>query len=188
VSFEKTHGVKDVRALAGLLERSLTFNGENLAAIAARSPTLLVFLRHAGCTFCRETLADIARLRKTIEGNGLRIVIVHMGDTLEVEQLLAKNDLLSVDRICDPQQELYQAFGLKQGSLSQLFGPKVWWRGIAAGLFSGHGVGKPEADSSQMPGVFLLENGMITRRFRHRSAADRPDYADFCVRSTPIKS
>jgi hypothetical protein len=31
-----------------------------------------------------------------------------------------------------------------------------------------------------MPGLFLLNKGAIVRRFRHRSASDRPDYAGIC--------
>jgi peroxiredoxin len=179
---EKTASVIDVRAMASLLSRSFTQDGESLAQMAS-SPALLVFLRHAGCTFCREALADIALSRSHIEGLGVRIVLVHMGDTAELEPLLAIHKMLDIDRICDANQELYKAFGLKQGSFTQLFGPKVWWRGFRAGLLAGHGLGKPVADSSQMPGVFLLERGIIARRFRHRSAADRPDYVGFCSKT-----
>lgn len=166
--------------MADLLDRALTQRGESLAEIASESSVLLVFLRHAGCTFCREALADLARTRAEIESRGVRIVLVHMGDTHELEQLLHKDRLSDLDRICDRDQDLYRAFGLKRGSAMQLFGPKVWLRGVKAGFIDGHGVGKPVADSSQMPGVFLLEKGVIARRFRHRSAADRPDYVAFC--------
>lgn len=179
---EKTTHV-DLLAVSKLLDRAVTQHGESLASIAASSSTLLVFLRHAGCTFCREALADLSKARGEIARHGVRIVLVHMGDFTELEPLLSKNDLLDLDRISDPKQELYRAFGLKQGSAAQLFGPKVWWRGFHAGVVAGHGLGKPAADSSQMPGVFFLEKGFIARRFRHRSAADRPDYAAFCAKS-----
>ena len=182
MSAEKTNRI-DVRAIADLLERVVTQRGESLAAIAVSSSALLVFLRHAGCTFCREALADISKSRRQIESRGVRIVLVHMGDIRELEQLLSNHALEDLDRICDPQQELYRAFGLKRGSLAQLFGPKVWWRGFRAGVLAGHGLGIPIADASQMPGVFLLEKGIIARRFRHHSAADRPDYVTFCSKS-----
>jgi hypothetical protein len=107
-----------------------------------------------------------------------------MGDFTELDQILGKHGLRDLDRICDPRQELYQAFGLKQGTAGQLYGPKVWWRGFAAGILSGHGIGKAVADATQMPGVFLLEQGVIARRFRHRSAADRPDYQAVCFKTT----
>jgi hypothetical protein len=31
-----------------------------------------------------------------------------------------------------------------------------------------------------MPGLFLLDKAAIVRRYRHRSASDRPDYAAIC--------
>ncbi len=183
MSAEKTSRVAGILEISNLLKRSVTQRGESLASIAESSSALLVFLRHAGCTFCREALADIAREREQIEKRKIRIVLVHMGDFGALDPLLGKHGLHDVDRICDPGQELYDAFGLKRGSVRQLFGPKVWWRGIQAGIIAGHGIGRPAADAAQMPGMFLLEQGVIAGRFRHRSAADRPDYAAFCLKS-----
>ena len=178
-----TQKALSLRETADLLDQVETQHGETLAEIAAAHKVLLVFLRHAGCTFCREALSDIARDRAAIEQCGVRIVLVHMGDIDEFDKLLEKNHLSDVPHICDDSQVLYAAFGLKRGSAMQLFGPKVMVRGLKAGIIDGHGVGKPVADAAQMPGVFLLENGVIARRFRHRSAADRPDYIRFCVKS-----
>jgi peroxiredoxin len=166
--------------LVKTLECAVTQSGESLVGLSASSPVLLVFLRHAGCTFCREALADIARAQRAIEGSGSRIVLVHMGDSEAIEKLIRKNGLAGVDRICDREQKLYRAFGLKRGKFLQLFGPKVIWRGFQAGLLAGHGIGRLSADSFQMPGLFLLHKAGIVRRHRHRSAADRPDYAAIC--------
>ena len=162
------------------LERASTQSGEKLVDLSGASPVLLVFLRHAGCTFCREALGDIARARRAIEKTGTRVVLVHMGDAPALETLLDKYGLSGVDRICDGQQELYRAFGLKRGKLRQLFGPKVFWRAFRERVLSRHGIGRLSADGSQMPGLFLLNHGVISRRFRHRSAADRPDYTEIC--------
>jgi len=163
------------------IDSAVTLAGERLIELADTCPILLVFLRHAGCTFCREALGDIARERRAIENTGTRIVLVHMGDSAAIEEQLANYSLRGVDRICDSEQVLYRAFGLKRGKLRQLFGPRVIWRGLKAGLIEGHGVGRPSADSSQMPGLFLIRNSTIIRRFRHRTAADRPDYAGICA-------
>ena len=175
-----------LQELVQTLECALTQSGENLVKLSEESPVLLVFLRHAGCTFCREALGDIARARPSIEGSGTRIVMVHMGDSEAIEKLIEKNGLGGVDRILDCQQRLYKAFGLKRGRLLQLFGPKVLWRGFQAGILAGHGIGPLSADSFQMPGLFLLHKAGIVRRYRHRTASDRPDYAGIC--ESPAKS
>jgi len=171
---------KNFQDLLQTLERASTQCGEKLVDLSASAPVLLVFLRHAGCTFCRETLGDIAQARHAIEKTGTRVVLVHMGDGPALEKLLDKYGLAGMDCICDEQQELYRAFGLKRGKLRQLFGPKVLWRAFGEGVLSRHGIGRMSADGSQMPGLFLLNDGGISRRFRHRSAADRPDYAAIC--------
>jgi peroxiredoxin len=188
ISVEKRVADWDVTGVADVLERTSTESGERLVDLVQASPVLLVFLRHAGCTFCREAVADIANLRDEIESNGTRIVLVHMGDRAGIEQLVLRHGFSDVDRICDASQELYRAFGLKKGSWRQLFGPKVWIRGLMAAIGRGHGVGRPSADATQMPGVFFLEQGLVASAYRHRSAADRPCYTSLCTTDNPRNS
>ena len=155
----------------------MTQHGQSFVALSEVSPLLVVFLRHAGCTFSREALSDLARSRALIERQGTRILLVHMGDGRSLDALLQKHKLDDLDLISDPDQSLYRAFGLKRGNIRQLFGFKVLWRAFGTGVLLRYGIGTAVADSAQMPGVFYLEQSMIVRRFRHQSAADRPDYA-----------
>lgn len=170
-----------VQDIAGALESAVTSSGQRLVDLCETSPVLLVFLRHAGCTFCREALADLADERRAIDAAGTKIVLVHMGDAEGIDALLVKYSLTDVARICDPEQRLYRAFGLKKGTLRQLFGPKVLWRAFGRGVLRRHGIAWQAADSAQMPGLFLLDENGIIRRFRHQSAADRPNYAGLCT-------
>lgn len=171
----------NVAGVAQDLDHAITENGHHLVDLVNASPVLLVFLRHAGCTFCREAVSDIAAMREEIESTGTRIVLVHMGDRAGMQELLQRHKLTDVERICDTDQRLYQAFGLKKGTFRQLMGLKVWFRGLWAGLVKGHGLGMPKADSTQMPGVFMLDRGILVHAFRHRSAADRPCYTSVCI-------
>lgn len=168
----------DFSDLLEALENAVTQSGCKLTDLCRSTPMLLVFLRHSGCTFCRQALGDLARVRERIEQAGTRIVLVHMGGG--IESLIAKYGLQELDRISDNEQILYQAFGLKRGTSRQLFGPRVLCRGFCAAVLGGHGIGRVTADAKQMPGVFLLANHAIVRRFRHHTAADRPDYAEIC--------
>ncbi|MGC8758776.1 MAG: SelL-related redox protein [Bryobacteraceae bacterium] len=150
--------------------------GLTLDELSRLSPVLLVFLRHMGCTFCREALADLAARRRDIEREGARLVLVHMSEEEDAAPFFARYGLQDVQRISDPQRTLYRAFGLPRGRFGDVLGPKVWWRGFQAGVLGGHGVGRLMGDGFQMPGVFLLFHGEIVRSYRHQSAADRPDY------------
>lgn len=176
----KSEPTPGATAIAQVVERARTQSGESIVELCNKSPVLLVFLRHAGCTFCREALADISQSRADLERGGARIVLVYMGDSEALQKLLAKYGLADLGRVCDPGQQLYQAFGLKRGRFAQLFGLKVLGRAFFGGALMRHGIGPTVDDAAQMPGVFLIHNASILRRFRHRSAADRPDYVALC--------
>ncbi len=162
--------------LASLLDSKRTDRGASLAVLSLISPVLVVFLRHPGCTFCREAVSDLALGRKEIEDGGVRIVVLSHGDEEAATALLARHGLAAIERLHDFDQALYRAFGLNRGTPGQLAGPKVLLRGIQAGWLDGHGLGPVAGDPRQLPGVFLIHHCKLVRSFRHRTAADRPDY------------
>ncbi len=159
-----------------ILDSMITSTGDSLGAWSVRQPVLLVFLRHFGCTFCREALSDLSKRQKEIEGEGTRIIFVHMTDNATAEAYFQKYDLAGAVHISDPECRYYQAFGLVKGSFTQLFGLATWIRGFSAGVVSGHGIGPQIGDGFQMPGVFVIQDGEIKSSFVHELASDRPDY------------
>jgi hypothetical protein len=146
-----------------------------LKALSEESPVLLVFLRHGGCPFCRETLSELARLRGKIEGAGVRIALVHMLSDESASKLFARYGLQDLARFSDPGQKLYADFELARGGISAVMGPRVWWSGLKSTL-SGNLPGIPEGDVRQLGGTFLVHHGEIVKAFRATSSADRPDY------------
>jgi peroxiredoxin len=163
-------------AVQRLALRTKTQYGVSLDELSRLSPVLLVFLRQTGCTFCRETLQDLAAQRPRIEGDGVRLALVLMASEGDCGDLLTRYGLEDVNRVSDPHQHIYRAFGLARGRLMELIGPRVLWRGLQ-GLVHGHGWRPPRnEDGFQMPGVFLLFHGEVLRSYRHQSAGDRPDY------------
>ncbi len=162
-----------------------TQDGETLDELSRSSQLLVVFLRHAGCPFCRETLADLSKSRAAIEKAGARLVVVHMATDEQALKLLSKYALDDVAQVSDPEQKLYRSFSLDRGSTGQVMGPRVWWSGFKAVVLAGHLPGKPIGDVFQLSGAFLVVYGKIARGFRHKTTADRPDYVDLatCERS-----
>jgi len=160
-----------------------TNTGETLLELSHRSPVLVIFLRHAGCTFCREALADVAARRARIEASGTRIALVHLSPDADAAAFFARYGLGDVARVSDPTRSLYRAFELSRGTIGQLFGWRVALRGFRAGLIDRHWVGRLQGDGLQLPGAFLVHRGEVLRAFRHRDAADRPDY---CAMSQPL--
>lgn len=77
--------------------------------------------------------------------------------------------------IADPDGRLFAAFGLQKGSLWQLLGPAVWWRGLVA-LFKGNFVGRPTGNETQMPGAFVVRGREVLFSHRADHAGDHPDF------------
>ncbi|MEM8524179.1 MAG: SelL-related redox protein [Bacteroidota bacterium] len=159
-----------------VMSSMVTQHGEKLYDLSIQQPVLLVFLRHFGCTFCREALADIAKRRNIIEETGTKIIFVHMSENKLAERYFNRYDLAGIDHISDPECQYYVTFGLTKGSFTQLFGLKSWVRGFQTGIIKGHFIGTQLGDGFQMPGVFTIQNGQIKDSFIHKVASDRPDY------------
>jgi peroxiredoxin len=165
-------------SIAAAMSTTRTSEGVSLLELTSRAPVLVIFLRHLGCTFCRETLADVARAKPQIENAGIKICLVHMVDDAKAANYFTRYNLADAARVSDPAKALYEAFELSRGTLSQLFGPRLWIRGFKAGLIDRHLVGTLQGDGLQLPGAFLVHKGEIVRAFRHADAADRPDYCE----------
>lgn len=159
-----------------------TNQGDILDELANQRPQLVMFLRHAGCTFCREALGDLSRQRVEIEASGCGIVLVHMGDNDRDASFFDKYSMSDVPRIADPTCRLYRLFGLDLGSFSELLGLRVWLRGFIAGVLNGHGVGRLRGNGFQMPGAYIYHCGQILGGVQHAQASDRPNYAELAER------
>lgn len=118
----------------------------------------------------------LGREQSALAALGTRLVLVHQGPEEEAREMLHGYGLGAVDRVSDPRRWLYFHLGLRRGGPWQLLGPRVWLRALGAGLLKRHGLGRVTGDLRQMPGVFLLRDGVVLAAFVHRTAADNPDY------------
>ncbi|MEM9588373.1 MAG: peroxiredoxin-like family protein [Planctomycetota bacterium] len=149
-------------------------HGKTLAELSEGRLCLVLFLRHSGCTFCREALADMSKARAELAQEGVMPVLVHMGQNDDqAQQFFDSYDLGDLDRISDPDCQLYRAYDLQRGTFWQVMGPAVWWPGAKA-FFGGHFVGKLVGDGFQMAGMFTVRDGRVVREHRHETSADRP--------------
>jgi len=149
--------------------------GRTLRALTDERQTLVVLLRHSGCTFCKQTLADLASQQTDIEKAGVGLAVVGMTASSDgLRSLGQRHELVSARWFADPDRLLYRALELGRGTFLQLVGPRVWIAGLLA-VLRGHGIGKLEGDGFQMPGAFVIHRGQVVRAFRHTTAADRPD-------------
>ena len=172
------HTAPQETEIAAVLQEYRTETGRTLLELLDESPLLLIFLRHFGCSFCRQTLDDVSRIRNTIEAKGIRPVFVHLGTPERAKPYFDYYKLSDVERVSNPDASLYQhpAFALgRTNPFSHFFKPavvKAW----VTGAIRSYGIGLIHEDGEQMPGVFFLRDGKIANFFRYRTIADRPDY------------
>ncbi|QNI32354.1 AhpC/TSA family protein [Alloacidobacterium dinghuense] len=153
-------------------------SGRTLLELVDAGPVLLVFLRHFGCSFCRQAIDDVSKVRSVLADRGIRPVFVHMGTPERAKPYFDYYDLADTERISNPDGSFYHSPVFELGRVSLLrilFQPAVW-KGWMQNAMIKHGIGLIREDASQMPGVFFLRDRKIVRSFRHRTIADRPDY------------
>ncbi len=166
-----------------VLELMITNQGANVFEISKSKNVMLVFLRHFGCQFCRETIDELSALRPEIETKKTEIVFVHMADDATADIYFNRFKIDNVRHVSDPTCNFYAKFGLVKGSFTQLFGLQSWYRGFTLQAKYGNEMGKNLGDSFQMPGIFMVQNGQVVDSFIHKIVSDKPDYlklADHC--------
>lgn len=163
------------RIAPGLLDRFVA--GVNLMPGSLRDqlgagPTLLVFLRHFGCTFCRETVAD---LREAASRPGYPAVLFFFQGSVTEGRAFLRRYWPEARAVADPELFFYDAFGVSRGSLFQMFGPGVFVAGYRARQ-KGHENGPRSGDIYRMPGVFLVQGARVLWQHAYRHAGDHPDF------------
>ncbi len=163
---------KEEWTLSQANELAKTANGQSIAELSSDRDVLLVFLRHAGCTFCRETLDELKKSRQQWQNRSLLPVVVHMGSVELGIEMMKKFGLEDCPVISDPECRLFRAYQLPRGTWPQLFGIRVWIEGFKAAILKGYGFGKLVGDGFQMSGAFVVRYGKIVRAYPSKDAAD----------------
>jgi len=155
-----------------------TESGRSLLELVDESPVLLIFLRHFGCAFCRQTLDQVSRIREQIASRDTNPVFVHLGSPERAKPYFDYYNLADVQRVSNPDGSLYQhpAFDLSRTNPFSHFLIPAVWKGWLKGGLRKYGIGMIQEDAHQMPGVFFLKNRKIASSFRYRTIADEPNY------------
>jgi peroxiredoxin len=171
-------GVSSTGDVAQALASIHTESGASLLALTEASPVLLIFLRHFGCSFCRQAISDVADLREELARRAVRPVFVHLGTPERAKPFFDYYGIGDVERVSDPEANVYQnpVFLLPRiHPALTLLQPAVWVGWLKGALFK-HGIGAIKEDGHQMQGIFFLKGPKIVRQFRYRTIADEPDY------------
>ncbi|MBK9043494.1 MAG: AhpC/TSA family protein [Saprospiraceae bacterium] len=160
-----------------ILQLVRTNKGNNLLDLSYQSPVLLVFFAAFWVCLLQGIHDGYCKEKINFEKDGVHVVMVHMADYNVAEEYMNAFSLHDIEHISDVECKVYATFGLVKGSFSQLFGLKTWIRGFEIAVTKQMiPSNKRVGDGFQMPGVFLLKDGVVQASFIHNSVADKPDY------------
>ncbi|MFQ3639160.1 MAG: SelL-related redox protein [Chloracidobacterium sp.] len=160
----------------------LNLAGPTLADQLTGPVNLLVFLRHFGCVFCREIVADLRDIAASTPD--YPPVLFFFQGTVEQGKTFFAGHWPEARAVSDTPLVFYKAFGIERGGWRELFGPEVWSCGLRAAR-KGHGIGFPVGDPFVMPGAFLVSpSGAILWGHDFKHAGDHPDWTSLPVATT----
>ncbi|GAC1678071.1 MAG: hypothetical protein PVS2B2_14930 [Candidatus Acidiferrum sp.] len=137
-----------------------------LGTLWSRQPVVVGFLRHYGCLFCRERVAQLLEGESLFRSKGGSLALIGLGDR-ELASVFRKETGLTCPLFIDEKREAYRAAGLGTGSILHFIRPsyrKSQQRALAAGHRL-HGSGK---NPFQLGGSFVFAPGNVDR-FAHVS-------------------
>ena len=104
---------------------------------------------------------------------GAAVLLVGLGNVEQTAEFKERFDI-PFPMIADPERRLFEAFRLKQASAGALLSAKMLFQGVRA-MTRGHGIGVPQGDVRQLPGVFIIDtNGRILFSHHASGPADHP--------------
>jgi hypothetical protein len=102
---------------------------------------------------------------------GIRVAVIGQGTDEDMRAFLTTRTV-PFETFADPERESYRAYGLARGNWRQVaYDPSVLRAGAAAAL-EGHIVGTPMGDTRQLPGGFVIADGLVVYAHRAKTSAD----------------
>jgi hypothetical protein len=154
---------------------------KTIGELSEKQQLLIVVLRHLGCTFCRETLAELKTRLPELHKAGVGVLVVSMSDPEAMEQIHTRYNLPDVLLLSDPDRLVYRALQIPKGTLSQVFGAKVWRSGLLQGKLIRYGIGSIQGDPFQLSGSALVRTRSVVWQNVTRSAADAVQLSESCT-------
>ena len=152
----------------------------HLSSLWPSGPTLLLFLRHYGCSCLAERWDSLRDDLPAFEAAGARVVAVGQGEPERTAAMVERRGY-PFRVLTDPDRAAYRAFGLLQGTPAQVIHDFAWRsndRETAERVFLEPRRGTERAvvdDPWQLPGEFVIDRaGTIVLAYRYQYCEDFP--------------
>lgn len=141
------------------------------------APAVTTFLRHYGCLFCHEMVADVLHATPELIERGARVVLVGNGSVEQARRFFSSKGLPreGCTVVTDPERTSYQAAELERG-FAKTFLNTGSQRAFRRAREGGHGISGWLGDLTQLGGT-LVTRPPARLEYFHRSefAGDHPD-------------
>ena len=102
---------------------------------------------------------------------GARVVVVGQGTPEDLHAFLETRPV-PFETFVDPERQAYRLYNLPRGSIRQVaYDPRVIKAGVVAAS-EGHIVGVPMGDGMQLPGSFVISDGVVVYAHRGKLSSD----------------
>jgi peroxiredoxin len=122
-------------------------------------PAAVVWLRHFGCTFCRQHALQLQRDLDEFDEAGVNLVVIGHGTPEQAGDFRRKQKVEGLRLLVDPERETYELAGAKRASVGELLGPRVMARGLRNSLKHRVHQGKVVGHPAQLGGVLIVTPG-----------------------------
>jgi peroxiredoxin len=137
-------------------------------------PLVISFMRHFGCTFCREHLEHLRGRYEEITAAGGDVVAIFQYGAEATENFCAGRGL-PFACVGDPLREAYAELDIRRGRGRELYGWGVIRRALPAVRTAGGTRGPEGGDITQLPGTFVVgRDGRVVLAHYSSNAADNP--------------
>lgn len=147
-------------------------------------PALILFWRHYGCSCGVDRAKRLINEYEDYLEAGVNIAIIGQGEPERAAAYAEKYNLPAIPILCDPEYEVYEAYGLVEGKPSQILfdAPSEY---LDLDLEAGMNLAKsrreeerPLVDNSWLlPGEFAIDrNGEVRLAYRYNYCEDFPDH------------
>jgi peroxiredoxin len=94
-------------------------NGREIDSRSFKQPTLIVFLRYAGCPFCNLAVYRLAHEYKLLQKNGCDVIAFVQSDEANIEENIIQQQPATppFSIVSDQQQDIYQLFSVRPNAL-----------------------------------------------------------------------
>jgi hypothetical protein len=153
-------------------------SSKNLWTLSFEKKCLMVFLRHFGCLFCKNMIADISMEKEWLKQQGYHIVFVHQSDPSVSKEFFKQFGLESYFEISDPYRTCYKSFEIGSANALHLLNPQAIY-GAWESYLQGHRMSEKDGNIWQMPGLLILHEGDILKRHQFKHIGEIPNIRNF---------